>query len=76
MAIGLSEQELNRILSFGDTPQEIKANIFGSLAKSADLNEILASIVFSLGEKISRVVLENNKSIHEQLISVGINLPD
>ncbi len=76
MAIGLSEQELNELLSWGSTEKEIATNLSGSLDKKAGLDELLANVIFSLREKVFRVVLENNKRINEQLISAGVHLHD
>ncbi len=76
MAIGLSEQELNELLSWGNTEQEIAANISGLFDNKADQNEQLVKIISSLEGKVLRIVLENNRRINDQLISAGVHLPD
>jgi hypothetical protein len=75
MAIGLNKQELWTLLSFGDTPEEIKSNLFPSIQKkTAATEEILTSITAFLIEKIVKVTDENNKRITEQFIAAGIKI--
>ncbi|MBC8276529.1 MAG: hypothetical protein H8E40_16375 [Chloroflexi bacterium] len=79
MAIGLNEQELNELLSFGKTEEERIANLTNTIGtpdrESTPMASIIAGITFLLTVKISKVVTENNKRITEQLISAGIKLP-
>jgi hypothetical protein len=77
MALGLNEQELNALLSFGNTAKEIEANLFGSMLKDATgIESIYAAITTSLIDKMAKVVSENNKRITEQLIAAGIKISD
>jgi len=76
MTIGLNEQELNSLLSFGDTAEEIQFNMFGTHDRYMGSGEKDAKIICSIMEKISKLVSENNKRIAEQLVSAGINLTE
>ena len=74
MALGLNKKELNSLLSFGDTVEEIKLNIFGKPDNHITNEEKDAAIISALIDKTAYIVSENNKRITEQLISAGINL--
>jgi len=74
MTIGLDKKELFKLLSFGDTAEEIKESLFPSLDDKASTDEVLAVIIASLIEKIGEAILENNRRINEQLISVGLQI--
>ncbi len=73
MALGLNEQELNSLLLFGDTVEEIKLNVFGHDNHITNEGQ-QAAIIHAITGKIAQIVSENNKRITEQLISAGINL--
>jgi len=76
MAIGLNKQELEALLSVGNTKEEILTNVFGLLPKAEKpgIEEILASLTIFLTDKIAKIVSENNKRITEQLIAAGIKI--
>ena len=74
MAIGLSEQELNKLLSFGDTEQEIADNITECLDEKAGERGIILSVISLLKERVMVAILENNRRINEQLISAGLRV--
>ena len=74
MTLGLNEQELWSLFSFGDTAEEMALNIFGTHDKHMNNAEKDARIIGAILEKMAQSVIENNKRITEQLISAGINL--
>jgi len=76
MAIGLNKQELEALLSSGNTEEEILTNVFGLLPKAEKLGieAILASLTTFLIDKMAKIVSENNKRITEQLIAAGIKI--
>jgi len=76
MAIGLSEQELEGLLCRGHTETEIADILSSSIYKNAGPNELLAKVVFDLGQRVLRAVVENNERINEQLVSAGIRVAD
>ena len=73
MALGLSEQELRSLISYGETVDEMVDNIFG--VDRHDTMAVGAHMFAVLTLKIAEVVNANNKRIEEQLKSAGINLP-
>lgn len=72
MAIGLSKQELDDLLSFGKSADEIKRQLTSYADESGKFTD--ASILFLFVEKISTAVTENNKRITEQLVSAGVQI--
>ena len=76
MAIGLSEKELEGLLCRGHTEQEIAGILSSSIYINAAPNELLAKVVFDLGQRVLRAVVENNERINEQLVSAGIRVSD
>ncbi len=74
MTIGLNVKELNELLLFGKTAQEIGDNIAEGLDKNADTTSFVLSAICLLQEKVMVAILENNKRINEQLISAGLQV--
>ena len=76
MAIGLSERELEGLLCRGYTEKEIADILSSSIYKNSGTNQLLAKVVFDLGQRVLRAVVENNERINEQLVSAGIRVAD
>lgn len=76
MTIGLNEQELSNLLSFGNTEDEIMTNIFGTTEdRTIHSTEAIAYVTAFIRGKILETVVANNKRIEDQLATINIKLP-
>jgi hypothetical protein len=72
MSIGLSKEELERLFSFGKTPEEQELNLFGS--DKGNFIKLLTHERKALQTKYIELILANNERINEQLKRQGLNL--
>jgi len=76
MTIGLNEQELSNLFSFGDTEDEIMINIFGATQdRTMPTSEIILYVIVFIRRKILETIIANNKRIEDQLAAINIKLP-
>lgn len=76
MPIGLNEQELSNLFSFGNTEDETMLNVFGTTEdRPMPTSEMLPYLIVFLRRKILEVIVANNKRIEDQLAAINIKLP-
>ena len=76
MTIGLNEQELSNLLSFGNTEDEMMTNIFGTTEdRTMPTSEIIPYVMVFIRRKILETIVANNKRIEDQLATINIKLP-
>lgn len=78
MSLGLSQQELETLSSFGSSPEERIKNVYGIIDISGkpgpDLSQMIDNVARSLQRKMVELILANNKRITEQLKKTGVNI--
>jgi hypothetical protein len=76
MPIGLNEQELNNLFSFGNTEDEMMLNVFGTTEdRTMPTSEMLPYLMVFMRRKTLEVIVANNKCIEDQLAAINIKLP-
>ncbi len=76
MTIGLNEQELSNLFSFGNTEDEMMTNIFGTIEdRTMPTSEIIPYVMVFVRRKILETIIANNKRIEDQLATINIKLP-
>lgn len=73
MYIGLTKKELDNLSSFGETPEERVANVWGN---ADNLGALFDNMGGALQRKMVELIAKNNERIAEQLTKAGIKLPD
>ena len=77
MTIGLNKEELSKLATFGDSPEELQKSIFGEKSgKYMPTDEMIVCITASLIFNNIELILANNAKIAEQLKDAGIKLSD
>lgn len=71
-SIGLSREELERLSSFGDTPEERVNNVYG---KNFDSLAEMIDNMGALQRKVVELISLNNERIAKQLADLGVQLP-
>ena len=72
MELGLNKHELDSLLSFGTTEEEIENELAEFADETGYFSQI--SMLRAVTDKISLGISENNKRITEQLLALGIKL--
>jgi len=72
-SIGLSREELEKLSSFGDTPEERVENVYGKNFYS--LAEMIDNVGGALQRKMVELISLNNERIAKQLADLGVQLP-
>jgi hypothetical protein len=76
MPIGLNEQELSNLFSFGNTEDEMMMNMFGTTEdRMMPTSEMLPYLVVFIRRKVLEAIVANNKRIEDQLAAINIKLP-
>lgn len=77
MSLGLTKEEMMKLVSFGNSEAQIKKNLSGGKTdRQMGTSEIIAHVTAYLVEKNIELLLANNERISRQLAAAGVRLAD